>query len=98
MNAVYHPYLPDSVARKVTLKGLLHDQTKFRKLLLKPEFVKPNPSVQCLPLRRDGVRLSSNGARRGGSSILGTYATAVVIIKLKMIANPCEVIAGAEMR
>ena len=27
-----------------------------------------------------------------GSPILGTYATAVLIIKLKMIANPCEVI------
>ena len=33
-----------------------------------------------------------------GSSILGTYATAVVMIKLKMIVNPCEVIAEAEMR
>ena len=33
-----------------------------------------------------------------GSPILGTYTTAVVIIKLKMIANPCEVIAEAEMR
>ena len=27
-----------------------------------------------------------------GSPILDTYATAVVIIKLKIIANPCEVI------
>ena len=30
-----------------SLKGLLHDQTKFHKLLLKPEFVKPNHLVQC---------------------------------------------------
>ena len=48
------------------LKGLLHDQTKFHKLLPKPEFVKPNPSVQCLSLEREGVRVSSNGARRDG--------------------------------
>ena len=78
------------------VKGLLHDQTKFYKLLLKSEFVKPNPSVQCLSLGRKGVRFSSNA--RTGSPILGTYATAVVILKLKMIANPCEVIAEAGMR
>ena len=32
-----------------------------------------------------------------GSPILGTYDTAVVIIKLNMIANPREVIAEAGM-
>ena len=32
------------------------------------------------------------------SPIVGTYATVVVIIKLKIIANPSEVIAEAEMR
>ena len=52
------------------LKGLLHEQTKFHKLLLKSEFVKPNPSVQCFLLGREGVRLSSNGARRDGNSHL----------------------------
>ena len=54
----------------IRIKGLLHDQTKFHKLLLKPEFVKPNPSVQCLSLRREGVRVSSNGARRDGIFLL----------------------------
>ena len=80
------------------LKGLLHDQTKFHKLLLKSEFVKPNPSVQCLSLGREGCACLVMAHAETGSLILGTYATAVVIIKLKMIANPCEVIAEAGMR
>ena len=54
----------------VSLKGLLHDQTKFHKLLLKPAFVKPNHSVKCLSLGREGVCLSSNGASRDGMSNL----------------------------
>ena len=80
------------------LKGLLHDQTKFHKLLLKSEFVKPNPSVLCLSLGREGVRFSVMVHAGTISPILGTYVTAVVIIKLKMIANSCEVITEAEMR
>ena len=79
------------------LKGLLHDQTKFHKLLLKPEFVKPKPSVQCLSWGREGVRLSSNTARRDKMFHLGAYAAAVVIM-FKMTANPYEVIAGAGMQ
>ena len=82
----------------MTLKGLLHDQTKFHRLLLKPGFVKPKPSVQCLSWGREGVRLSSNTARRDGMFHLGTYAAAVVIITFKMTANPYEVIAEAGMQ
>ena len=52
------------------LKGLLHDQAKFHKLLQKSGFVKPNPSVQCLSLGREGARLSSNAACRDGMSHL----------------------------
>ena len=79
----------------VLLKGLLHDQTKFHKLLLKSEFVKPNPSVQCLSWEREGVRLSSNAALRDGMFHLGAYDATVVIITFKMTANPYEVIAEA---
>ena len=60
----------EATQQQQPLKGLLHDQTKFQKLLLKSEFVKPNPSVQCLSLGREGVRLSSNAAHKDGISHL----------------------------
>ena len=82
---------------RIWIKGLLHDQTKFHKLLLKSEFVKSNPSVQCLSLGREGVCLYSNGARRDGISHLRYICHGCGNNKVEN-EHPCEVIAEAGMR
>ena len=70
------------------LKGLLHDQTKFHKLLVKPCFVEPNHSVQCLSLGREGVRLLSNGASRDGISHLRYICHGCVNNKVENDSKP----------
>ena len=81
---------------KFTVKEQSHNQTKYQQLLLKPWLVKPNPSVQCLSLGREGRACSVMRYAGTGYPILGTYVTAVVIIKLKRTANPCEVVAEVD--
>ena len=77
-----------TVLKILFLKGLLHDQTKFHKLLLKSEFVKPNSSVQCLSLGKERVRLSSNGARRDEISHLRYICHGCVNNKVENDSKP----------
>ena len=87
-------------ARKLFTKGTITRPKKFSQTFAETWVyeTKPFSAVFVITLEGMGCACPVMVHAGTGSPILGTYATGVVIIKLKMIANPCEVIAEAGMR
>ena len=86
-----------------------HDERKLLQLWLKPGFSETKLFSFVFVIGKDTILCVCHWEGRdiaclvmpyieSGYPILGVYAPAVVIIKLKSIANPYEVIAEARMR